>query len=78
MATKKKNKAAQALVAERWKKTTGSQRSEVAQELNASRWANKTPEERSAHGAMLTEARAKAAKKKAGGRAAKTAGNEEG
>jgi hypothetical protein len=71
MATTKKNKAAQALVAERWKKTTGPERTEVAQELNASRWANATPEERAAHGQMLADARAKAAKKRAAAKKAK-------
>jgi hypothetical protein len=59
----KKNEAARALVALRWKKKTKAEKSSVAKDLNASRWANATPEERAAHGAMLAAARAK---KKAG------------
>jgi hypothetical protein len=46
-----KDKAAQALAAKRWKKTTPEERTEVAQNMNASRWADKTPEERAATGA---------------------------
>jgi hypothetical protein len=65
---KKKNEAARALVALRWKGKTKAEKSEVAKGLNASRWANATPEERAAQGARLAASRAKA---KAGGKKAR-------
>jgi hypothetical protein len=55
----KKNAAATALAAQRWKKSTKEERSEHAPAMNTSRWANATPEERAAQGARLAAARAK-------------------
>ena len=60
-----KDLAAVALGRKRWKGKTNEEKTEHSQNMNASRWADKTPEERAAHGQMLTEARAKARKKKA-------------
>jgi hypothetical protein len=54
----KKNAAARALVALRWKNKSKAEKTEVAKGLNESRWANATPEERAAQGARLARARA--------------------
>lgn len=71
---KKKNEAAQALVALRWKGKSQAQKTEVAKALSETRWANATPEERAAQGARLAEARANARAKKAGVKKAVGAG----
>lgn len=64
MAKAKKNAAAQALVAERWKKSSEEERSDLARQMNESRWKDATEEQRAAIGQRLAAARAKARAKK--------------
>lgn len=63
----KKNEAAVALAKQRMVRMTGEQRSDVARTAALARWDSTSDAARKAHGAMLTEARAKArAGRKAG------------